>query len=73
VAKKRFLELSNLSIDELATKSRELEGGLFQLKMKKTTGQLEDTASIWRTRKDLARIKMLQARGKKSAEQKATR
>ncbi len=34
--------------------------------MKKVTGQLEDTASIWRLRKDLARIKMLQGQMKSS-------
>lgn len=56
---KRFKELKNLSKDELTAKVRESEGELFQTRMKKATGQLEDTAKIWRLRKSLARIKML--------------
>lgn len=60
MATKRFKELKNLSNDELAVKARESEAQLFQIRMKKSTGQLEDTALIWRLRKDLARIKTLQ-------------
>ena len=58
---KQFKGLKNLSSDELKTKARELEGNLFQARMKRATGQLEDTASIWRMRKDLARVRMLSA------------
>jgi large subunit ribosomal protein L29 len=61
VSTKRFKELKSLSNDELATKIRESEAQLFQVRMKKETGQLEDTASIWRLRKDMARMKMLHA------------
>lgn len=57
---KRFKELKNLSKDELATKIRESEAELFQTKMKQTTGQLANTASLWRLRKDIARLKTLQ-------------
>ncbi len=60
---KRFRELKNLLKDELATKIRESELQLFHVRMKKATGQLEDTAMIWRLRKDLARMKMLVAQG----------
>ncbi len=59
MATKSFKTLKNLSKDELTAKVRELEAGLFQVRMKKVTGQLEDTASIWRMRKDLARAKTL--------------
>ena len=59
MATKVFKDLKNLSKDELATKLRETEAELFQIKMKKTTGQLTDTASIWRLRKQVARIKTL--------------
>lgn len=67
MATKRFKELKNLTKDELATKARELEAGLFQARMKHATGQLSDTASLWRMRKDLARVKTLetQAQAKK--------
>lgn len=57
---KRFKELKNLSKDELATKIRESEAQLFQTKMKQATGQLSDTATLWRLRKDIARMKTLQ-------------
>ena len=60
MATKRFKELKNLSADELATKLRELEATIFQAKMKHVTGQLEDTASLWRLRKDVARVRTLQ-------------
>jgi large subunit ribosomal protein L29 len=60
VATKRFKELKVLSTEELMTKLRDIESQLFQARMKKVTGQLEDTALIWRLRKDVARIKMLQ-------------
>jgi ribosomal protein L29 len=55
-------------MDELTTKIRESEGQLFQVRMKKATGQLEDTASIWRLRKDLARMKMLRAQENSAAD-----
>ena len=61
MATKRLKEFKNLSKDELATKLREVEAELFQAKMKKVTGQLTDTASLWRLRKDIARVKTLQS------------
>ena len=61
MATKRFKELKNLTPLELVTRVRETEGELFQVRMKKVTGQLKDTAQIWRLRKDIARMKMLQA------------
>jgi len=63
MSNKRIKEFRNLVRDELATKSRELESTIFDLRMKKATGQLEDTASLWRARKDMARIRMLLAQG----------
>jgi len=69
VSTKRFRELKNLSKDELTTKVRESEAQLFQVRMKKVTGQLEDTAMIWRLRKDLARMKMLRAQVDATSEQ----
>lgn len=60
MATKRFHELKNLSADEIGTKIRETESELFQAKMKRATAQLEDVSTIWRLRKDLARLKTLQ-------------
>lgn len=61
MAKKEKTNLKSLSKDELATKLRELEAGLFQTRLKKVTGQLEDVASLWRTRKEIARVKTFQS------------
>jgi ribosomal protein L29 len=66
MATKRFKELKSLSKDELATKLRELEQNFFEAKMKHVTGQLGDTATLWKTRKDIARVKMLAASAGKS-------
>ena len=60
VSTKRLKELKNLSKDELLAKVRETEAELFQVKMKKATGQLSDSAQVWRLRKDIARMKTLQ-------------
>ncbi len=67
MATKRFKELKNLSADELKSRVRESEAQLFDAKMKKATGQLGDTATLWKLRKDIARLKTLQtASGQKA-------
>lgn len=58
---KRFRDLKNLSQDELVVKLRETQAELFQTRMQKATGQLKDTARLWRLRKDMARMKTLQS------------
>jgi large subunit ribosomal protein L29 len=42
--------------DELLNKAQELKKELFNLKIQMATGQLNNTALLNRTRKDLARI-----------------
>jgi large subunit ribosomal protein L29 len=59
VSTKQFKELKSLTKEELGSKLKENERELFDVRMKKATGQLTDTASIWRLRKSLARVKML--------------
>jgi len=49
-------ELRELSEDELGAKARELRVELFNLKVKKSTGQLEDTARLAGLRRDVARV-----------------
>jgi len=49
-------ELRKLSPDELQAKSTELRGELFNLKVKHSTGQLEDTARLASLRRDVARV-----------------
>jgi large subunit ribosomal protein L29 len=69
MANKAMKDLKNLSANELVVKTREIEKNLFDIRMKKVTGQLADSAMIWRVRKELARVKtlqtQLQAKGKK--------
>ena len=48
-------ELRDLSVDELTAKARELRGELFNARIKKTTGQLENTAKLRTLRRDIAR------------------
>ena len=48
-------DLRELSIDELEAKSTELRNELFNVKIKKTTGQLENTAKLRTLRRDIAR------------------
>ena len=52
-------ELRDLSDDELVAKARELRGELFNARIKKTTGQLENTAKLRTLRRDIARAETL--------------
>jgi large subunit ribosomal protein L29 len=48
-------ELRDLSDDELVAKARELRDELFNTRIRKTTGQLENTAKLRTLRRDVAR------------------
>ena len=52
-------ELRDLSVDELTAKARELRGELFNARIKKTTGQLENTAKLRTLRRDIARAETI--------------
>ena len=47
--------LRDLSDDELVAKARELRNELFNTRIKKTTGQLANTAKLRTLRRDIAR------------------
>jgi large subunit ribosomal protein L29 len=49
-------DMRELTLDELATKSRELRGDLFNAFVKRSTGQLENTAKLKQLRRDIARV-----------------
>ncbi len=49
-------ELREFSDDELQAKSGELRGELFNLRVKHSTGQLEDTAQLAYLRRNVARV-----------------
>ena len=61
-------ELRTLSEPELHAKSRELRDELFNARVKRATGQLENTAKLQQLRRDVARVETLltQMRGAKS-------
>lgn len=50
-------ELRDLSIEELKEKERELGQSLFNLRFQKATGQLGNTATVGKTKRDMARVK----------------
>jgi large subunit ribosomal protein L29 len=49
-------ELRELTPEELKEKQRDLSQELFNLRLQKATGQLGNTATIPKTKKDLARV-----------------
>ena len=50
-------ELRELSEEDLNEKAKELGQELFNLRFQKATGQLGNTATIPKTKRDLARVK----------------
>jgi len=49
-------EIRELKQGELEAKSRELRGDLFNAFVKRSTGQLENTAKLGQLRRDIARV-----------------
>ncbi len=49
-------EIRDLTEEELEAKSRELRDELFNVKVKRATGQLENTAMLGHLRRDIARV-----------------
>ena len=49
-------EIRELTLEELAVKSRELRDDLFNAHVKRSTGQLENTAKLEQLRRDIARV-----------------
>ncbi|TFG95051.1 MAG: 50S ribosomal protein L29 [Myxococcales bacterium] len=60
-------ELRGLSEAELVAKTRELRDELFNVRVKRVTGQLENTAKLGQLRRDVARAEtvLAQKRGAK--------
>ena len=57
----RASEFRDLSVEELEVKEKELAEALFNLKFQHATGQLDNTAQLGKTRKDIARVKTILA------------
>jgi large subunit ribosomal protein L29 len=49
-------ELKEKSVEELAELAKSLRGDVFQARLRNYTNQLDDTASIPRSRRDIARV-----------------
>ena len=52
-------ELKDLTLEELVAKSLELRGEYFNAKVRKATGQLENTARLKLFRRDIARVETM--------------
>ena len=50
-------DIKDLSVEELQTKTEELQQELFNLKFQLHTGHLENTTRVSQVRKDVARVK----------------
>ena len=62
-------EIKKLSIDELKNKINSLKKDLFNLRFRKTNGQIENTASVSSAKKDIAKV-LTSLKNKKKHEQK---
>jgi large subunit ribosomal protein L29 len=65
-------ELRDLSLEELKTKERELGQELFNLRLQKATGQLGNTATVVKTKRDLARVKTMIKETERAGEKRAS-
>jgi large subunit ribosomal protein L29 len=61
-------EIRDLATEELEAKSRDLRGELFNVNVKRSTGQLENTAKLKQLRRDIARVETV-LREKRGAKQ----
>ena len=52
-------ELRELSLEELIAKGTELRGELFNAQVKRSTGQLENTATLGTLRAEVARVETI--------------
>jgi len=64
-------ELRELSDQELAVKERELKETVFRFRLRRGTNQLDNPAALAQARRDIARIKTIQAERTKRQEQVA--
>jgi large subunit ribosomal protein L29 len=49
-------ELRELPVEELTQRERELKRKLFNLRFQRATGELDNTAELVKTRRDIARV-----------------
>jgi large subunit ribosomal protein L29 len=63
----RAKELRDLSDQELEVKEYELREAVFRFRLRRGTNQLESPAALTKTRRDIARIKTVQAERARAA------
>ncbi len=66
----KFSQIKDLTETELTAKSRELRQDLFNLRLQKTTGQLEKTSKLRSLRREIARIETRVSQIRKQADAK---
>ncbi len=52
-------EMRDLSLNELQTKGDDLRGEAFNIRIKRSTGPLENTARLKQLRRDIARVETI--------------
>jgi ribosomal protein L29 len=57
VAKKKLDGMKNLTEKEMTQQILGAQKSMFENKIKLSTGQLENTAMLWKARKEIARLK----------------
>ncbi|MEO8752476.1 MAG: 50S ribosomal protein L29 [Casimicrobiaceae bacterium] len=63
----RAKEARDLSDQELTSKVTELQEALFRFRLRRGTNQLENPAALGQTRRDIARIRTIQAERQRAA------
>jgi large subunit ribosomal protein L29 len=59
MAKAKAREFRDMAADVIATKVKELEANLFDMRLQASLGKLENSALLNTTRKDIARAKTI--------------
>ncbi len=67
----KFAELKDMTVAELAVKSRDLRQELFNLRLQKATAQLEKPSRLRILRKDIARVETRITQLRQQAQPKA--
>ena len=53
------IEIRDLSLNEMQTKAQDLRSEAFNIRIKRSTGQLENTARLKQLRRDIARVETI--------------
>lgn len=68
----RAKEVRDLSDQELVVREQELQEALFRFRLRRGTNQLDNPAALAKTRRDIARIKTIQAERARGATARGT-